>query len=72
MSDCKELVGVNWLVSDCEELLGLLIGNEDCLQRLTERTFYGVSTLSRFSTSENFFRIARRQRKSFTERIGVV
>ena len=25
---------------------GLLSGTEDCLQRLTERTFYGVSTLS--------------------------
>ena len=41
--------GFTWRVSDWEELLGLLAGNEDCLQRLTERTFYGVSTLSGLS-----------------------
>ena len=33
-------------MSEYEELLGLLARNEDCLQRLTERKFYGVTTLS--------------------------
>ena len=50
---------ITWRVSEYEELVGLLTGNEDCLQRLTERTFYGVPTLSGLRIRETLSVLSR-------------